>query len=221
MSWGAADERVPVRLVRRRRAHAPSRPSRVQSHQRVPSSLSLLACAAAKGESGATESLLRRVRELVHRYCLARIGSIPGAEHAVEDAVQDVCVNVLDLLPEYRIDRGGFEALVYTLASRRVADQQRALYRVPLPVAEIPEEVEPQPTPEEAALASEDAQLARHLLAQLPEAHRELLILRVAVGMSADEVATALDMTPGAVRVAQHRALGKLRSLVDSDGEAS
>jgi RNA polymerase sigma-70 factor (ECF subfamily) len=51
-------------------------------------------------------------------------------------------------------------------------------------------------------------------MSQLSEQHREILTLRVAVGLTADETAAALDMTPGAVRVAQHRALNRLRSMV-------
>ena len=34
------------------------------------------------------------------------------------------------------------------------------------------------------------------------------------MGLSADQTAAALDMKPRAVRVAQHRALAKLRSYV-------
>jgi RNA polymerase sigma-70 factor, ECF subfamily len=40
------------------------------------------------------------------------------------------------------------------------------------------------------------------------------LTLRVAVGMSTEETAAALGMSSGAVRVAQHRALTKLRELL-------
>ena len=46
----------------------------------------------------------------------------------------------------------------------------------------------------------------------LPEKQREILILRIVVGMSAEETAEAVGSTPGAVRVAQHRALAKLKT---------
>ncbi len=57
------------------------------------------------------------------------------------------------------------------------------------------------------------------LLATLPEKQREILILRVVVGMSAEETAEAVGSTPGAVRVAQHRALAKLKSQITAGGE--
>jgi RNA polymerase sigma-70 factor (ECF subfamily) len=47
----------------------------------------------------------------------------------------------------------------------------------------------------------------------LPGHHRELLVLRVLTGLSAEETGAALGMSAGAVRVAQHRALARLRSI--------
>ena len=67
--------------------------------------------------------------------------------------------------------------------------------------------------PEETVVAGVDARLARALLASLPAAQRRLLLLRVVAGLSAEDTGYVLDMSPGAVRVAQHRALGRLREL--------
>jgi RNA polymerase sigma-70 factor (ECF subfamily) len=52
------------------------------------------------------------------------------------------------------------------------------------------------------------------LLSMLPEQQAEIVRLRVAAGLSAEETAAVVGMTPGAVRVAQHRAIMKLRGLV-------
>jgi len=49
------------------------------------------------------------------------------------------------------------------------------------------------------------------LLQALPAKQREILVLRVVVGLSAKETADAVGSTPGAIRVAQHRALARLR----------
>jgi RNA polymerase sigma-70 factor (ECF subfamily) len=48
----------------------------------------------------------------------------------------------------------------------------------------------------------------------LPPKQREILVLRVVVGLSAEETADAVNSTPGAVRVAQHRALSRLRKAL-------
>ena len=77
------------------------------------------------------------------------------------------------------------------------------------------------PRPEETALKSVDARLARALLASLPAAQRRLLLLRVVGGLSAEDTGYVLDMSPGAVRVAQHRALLRLRALAAHDSRTA
>ena len=62
-------------------------------------------------------------------------------------------------------------------------------------------------------LKSVDARLARALLGHLPAAQRRLLLLRVVGGLSAEDTGYVLDISPGAVRVAQHPALVRLRAL--------
>lgn len=161
-----------------------------------------------------TEELLTAVRGLVHRYCRARLGTMPGAAQAAEDAAQEVCIAVLQALPTYRDEGRPFEAFVYRIAARRVADAQRAGYRAAVLVEEVPDQASADPTPEEHALLRADADRARSLLDLLPPQQREVLVLRVAAGLSAEEVGRALDMTPGAVRVAQHRGLRRLRGMV-------
>jgi RNA polymerase sigma-70 factor (ECF subfamily) len=175
--------------------------------------LQRLASRALAGESRATEDLLGAVHRMVHRYCRARLGRYPGAEHAADDVAQEVCIAVLSALPGYRDEGKPFEAFVYRVASNKVADAQRASYRLPQPQAELPEVVDLADGPEESAMRSADAERARALLDKLTPPLRELMVLRVAVGLSAEETGNALGMSAGAVRVAQHRALAKLRVL--------
>ena len=169
--------------------------------------------AQALGDSWARDELLARVRELAVRYARVRLGRF-GAEDAAQDVAQEVCMAVMMALPTYE-ERGlPFEALVYTLASRKLADAQRQAMRGPAPVDEMPDGADERPTPEQAAVARDEIASALRLMTRLPEQQREILILRVAVGLSTEETSAALGMKPGAVRVAQHRALTKLRSLL-------
>ena len=105
---------------------------------------------------------------IAHRYCLGRLGSCPGGPYLVDDVAQDICLAVLAALPRYR-DRGRpFEAFVHGIASRKVADARRALARHPLPVAELPEDVDEALTPEDRAVAVSEAESASELLRKLP-----------------------------------------------------
>ena len=182
--------------------------------------LSELAARAVRGDARATDALLVDVRRLVVRYCRARLGRLPGSDQAADDAAQEVCIAVLSALPRYRDEGRPFEAFVFGIAAHKVADVQRAASRSPVPTSDLPDGPDPEPGPEEAAMRRADAERARALLEHLPPSLRELLVLRVAVGLSAEETGRALGMSPGAVRVAQHRALGKLRALATEEVSA-
>jgi RNA polymerase sigma-70 factor (ECF subfamily) len=179
----------------------------------LPVDLAGLAALATQGDTGARDALLAHVRMIVHRYCRARLGRLPGSEHAADDVAQEVCLAVLSALPRYRDEGRPFEAFVFGIAAHKVADAQRSAVRAAVPTDDMPDEPDLGPGPEDQALRNSDAVLVRGLLDRLPANQRELLILRVAVGLSAEETGNALGMSSGAVRVAQHRALARLRVL--------
>lgn len=175
--------------------------------------------AAVQGEPAALQALLTEVRRIAFRYCRARLGALPAGVQAADDAAQEVCVAVLRSLPRYE-DRGApFEAFVYGIASNKVADAMRSSLRAPEPTDELPDEVDLDAGPLDTVLVAERSADTWALLDRLGETQREILTLRIAVGMSAEEVAASLDMTPGAVRVAQHRALTRLRSIMGAPAE--
>ncbi len=175
---------------------------------------------AAEGDEQATHDLLAHVHPLALRYCRTRLTRLPGdARHFVDDLAQEVCLAVLCALPRYRDTGKPFDAFVVAIAQHKVADLQRAAMRHPgstaFPSDEMPEQPDDSLGPEERALLSSDAEWAKKLLANLPDNQRELLLLRIAVGLTAEETGQMLGMSPGAVRVAQHRALSRLRALAE------
>jgi RNA polymerase sigma-70 factor (ECF subfamily) len=132
---------------------------------------------------------------------------------------QEVCLALLSALPSYR-DRGRpFGAFVFAIAAHKVADAARGAVRAPLPVPVLPDLPDRCLGPEETVLKSVDARLARALPARLPAAQRRLLLLGVVGGLSAEDTGYVLDMSPGAVRVAQHRALVRLRALAAHEAD--
>ncbi|MGK4581262.1 RNA polymerase sigma factor ShbA [Kitasatospora sp. HPMI-4] len=179
-----------------------------------------LVAAAVRGEGPAIDALLAYVHPLALRYCRGRLVRLPGgARHHVDDVAQEVCVAVLCALPRYKDEGRPFEAFVYGIAAHKIADLQRAAMRGPgstvIPPDDLPELPDEALGPEERALLSSDAAWAKELLSNLPARQRELVLLRVAAGLSAEETGEVLGMSPGAVRVAQHRALSRLRALAE------
>ncbi|AXH98214.1 RNA polymerase subunit sigma [Ornithinimicrobium avium] len=170
--------------------------------------------AARSGDPVAREHLLGAVLQVAHRYARARLGTYPAAAEVAADVAQEVGMAVLTALPDYD-DRGApFEAFVYRVASHKVADAQRAHARAPVTADHVESPLfEGRVASAETHVVDRDeARRAWDLLETLSDRHREVLVLRVAVGLSAVETAYALGMTPGSVRVAQHRALGELRA---------
>lgn len=126
----------------------------------------------------------------------------------------------LTALPRYK-DRGRpFLAFLYGIAAHKVADAHRAAGRdLAFPTENLPERWSIEAGPEQRALQSDSAGRMSELLETLPAKQREILILRVVVGLSAEETAAAVGATPGAVRVAQHRALARLKSEIVAAGD--
>lgn len=175
--------------------------------------LAIVVAAAVAGDRVATERLLGYVRPLVIRYCRARVGRQERSFASADDVAQEVCLAVLTALGSYRDQGRPFLAFVYGIAAHKVADAHRAAARNRAePVAEVPDEPELDAGPEQRAMRVEMTSQMAELLKVLPAKQREILVLRVVVGLSAEETADAVGSTPGAVRVAQHRALARLRS---------
>jgi RNA polymerase sigma-70 factor, ECF subfamily len=168
---------------------------------------------AMRGQPAAIDSLLRQIRPMVVRYCRARLGRISGHYHAADDVTQEVCMAVLSALPRYQDMGRPFASFVFGIASHKVADAMRSAARMAIPTEDLPDGPDDRPGPEETAVAGIEAERARALLARLPMHQRELLVLRVLSGMTAEETGHALGMSAGAVRVAQHRALARLRAI--------
>lgn len=165
---------------------------------------------ARRGSTDAVQDLLRQVRPAVLRYASARLGH----RDVAEDVTQEVCIAVLAALPSYEDTGRPFRSFVFGIAAHKVADAHRAAYRSRDVVTDdLPEPRDDTPGPEELAVRSDEGRRAMDLLHRLPDDQAELLYLRVAAGLSAEEVGGVLGMSPGAVRVAQHRALNRLREL--------
>jgi RNA polymerase sigma-70 factor (ECF subfamily) len=165
---------------------------------------------AQRGSTGAVDDLLGQVRPAVLRYATARL----GRRDVAEDVTQEVLLAVLTALPAYEDTGRPFRSFVFGIAAHKVADAHRAAYRSRDVLTEdLPDAPDDAAGPEDLAVRSDEGRRALALLGHLPDDQRELLLLRVAAGLSAEEVGGVLGMSPGAVRVAQHRALNKLREL--------
>jgi RNA polymerase sigma-70 factor, ECF subfamily len=174
-----------------------------------------LVAAAVGGDNRARDELLALIHPLVLKYCRARLGRQESLMGSADDVAQDVCMAVVGALPNYQLKGLSFRAFVYGIAAHKVTDAFRAIGRNRAePVADLPDGPVTADGPEHRLLAAEMSARLGALLKHLTARQREVLVLRLAVGLSAEETAQAVRSTPGAVRVTQHRALGRLRRIL-------
>lgn len=174
-----------------------------------------LAALAAVGDPRAANELLEMLRPTIVRYCRARIGRSMGTFDTADDVAQEACLGIYVALPSYHGKAYPFMALAYRIAANKVADHfRKQRTNRCLPVEEVPEIGDRLPDPEQVLLSNELSERLGMLLDVLGSKQREILILRLVVGMSAEETAQTLGSTRGAVRVAQHRALNRLRAAL-------
>lgn len=174
---------------------------------------------AVAGSRDALREVLETIRPIVVRYIRARLGTAERVGLSADDVAQEVCMAAIQALPRYQDQGRPFLAFVYGIAAHKVADAHRAAGRNRSePTDSVPERYSLESGPEQMALQADSASRMNKLLEILPEKQREILILRIVVGMSAEETAEAVGSTPGAVRVAQHRALARLKSEITAAG---
>ncbi|NVB43041.1 sigma-70 family RNA polymerase sigma factor [Pseudenhygromyxa sp. WMMC2535] len=173
--------------------------------------------AAQAGDRRAFARLYRSHGRLVHGVLLSRL---PRAE--LRDAMQEVFTVALTKLGELR-EPGSFAAWLAAIARNYARDWfKRHANR---------SEIAHEPQAVEGAAGSPDIELggaggqqrladALSLLGamgELSEDYREILVLRFVEGFSGPEIAAALDMTPGSVRVKLHRGVSRLRDRLSAE----
>lgn len=163
--------------------------------------------AAIAGDRRAFAALYRRHARTVHAVLLARL---PRAE--LRDAMQDTFTVALGRLASLR-DPNAFSPWLATIARNLARDwHKRGRPRRELAC-------EPERLDTEAARARnlDDALSLLTAMGSLSEGQRELLILRFVEGLNGPEIAVALGMTAGSVRVKLHRSVTALRRALDRE----
>ncbi len=136
---------------------------------------------------------------------------------APEDLAAETWLQVVRDLHGFRGGSTDFRAWLFTVARHRAIDHGRARASRPVvPVADpdvsggTPRASHP--SAEQDAAEREATAAALRLVASLPAAQAEMVMLRVVAGLDVATVAELVGKKPGTVRVAVHRALKSLAS---------
>lgn len=158
------------------------------------------------------EAILPKIRQIVRH----KISDFQLAEDVVQDVFLSIHTNRHTYDPNLP-----FAPWLYVIATRRVTDQLRKIYRTrnrEVLVDEYPETFNGEGTNdyEEGALSYATSETLQKALAQLPKGQRtavELLKLR---DMSLKEASAESSMSVPALKVAMHRGLKALQKLIDT-----
>jgi RNA polymerase sigma-70 factor (ECF subfamily) len=150
----------------------------------------------------------------IYRYAMARLGNTAEAE----DLTEEVFLKMLGAISDFRWKDVPFSSWLFRIAHNHVATHFRRTAQRGGPTSELSEEMVdwragPAATVEER-ITMEEVRLAT---AALPEAQREVIELRFAVGLSISETAKALGKREGNVKALQHKAVAKLQRVLVPD----
>jgi RNA polymerase sigma-70 factor, ECF subfamily len=162
------------------------------------------------GDTAAFDRLYMRYFDRVYAYARVALRD----PHEAEDVAQQVFANVIQALPRYEVRADApFRAWLFRITRNAVL---RALSRAGRLRPEEPTELDRRlesPTPDApmglAWLSDDDLAI---LVERLPLGQRQVILLRYVFDFTTHEIASALDRTPVAIRMLEHRAMRALES---------
>lgn len=175
--------------------------------------LSALVRQASGGDEWAFRVLYQQVQPGLLRYLVGLVGD------DAEDVAAETWLQIARDIRSYRGEGGGFRAWAVSIARHRAIDLVRQRQRrpsLPMPIESLVDLPSGDDT-EERALEAAAMRAAVGWIATLPPDQAEAILLRVVVGLDAQEAARVLGKRPGAVRTAAHRGLRRLAARLDVD----
>jgi RNA polymerase sigma-70 factor (ECF subfamily) len=154
--------------------------------------------------------LYRRYLCPVYRFVRSQVPD----DATAEDLTAHVFFKALSSAGSYRGD-GSYSAWIFRIAHNSLSTWHRRAGRTVEVVEEVPERVDPTPSPPSQVIVGEERDLIWQTVSQLPPAQREVVGLRYIEDFSIEEVAEITRRSRGAVRILLHRARARLRKALD------
>jgi RNA polymerase sigma-70 factor (ECF subfamily) len=156
------------------------------------------------GGRGDFETLVRRHNQRLFRAARA----VTHSDTEAEDVLQQAWLDIFRHLSQFRGD-----AAFSTWATRITVNAAIAHARKRPAIAEVRESTDSS-TPADAVDAAQLGRLLELTLAQLPQGHREVMVLRDVLELDTAETAEMLGLTEEAVRVRLHRARAQVAAAL-------
>jgi RNA polymerase sigma-70 factor (ECF subfamily) len=147
----------------------------------------------------------------VYRYVVARVGNPAEAE----DLTEEVFLKMLGAIGDFRWREVPFSSWIFRIAHNCVATHYRRSAQRGGIASELSEDIV-DGRPDMAMAVEERITMdeVRRASQMLPDAQREVIALRFAVGLSIADTAKALGKREGNVKALQHKAVAKLQKML-------
>jgi len=173
-----------------------------------------LAERAASGDVKAFTSLYDLFYARIYNYARFRCDD----DSVADDLTSQIFERLLMKIPGYSIEKGIFEAWLFALARNVIIDYHRAQkLRAFLPWETAYKLTDNGPSLEESTLRKESETELLAALSRLSERERDFLGLKYAWGLKNNEIAELTGSREGNVATILHRAIGRLRTLLEND----
>lgn len=147
----------------------------------------------------------------VYRHIYYRIGNVADTE----DLTQQVFLKAWQAIPRYKKTGSPFVAWLMTISHNLLVDFYRAKKdKIRLRDGVVAKD--PESSPEVMAQAHFDQEKLRMAISQLRGDQQRVVLMRFIDGFSFAETANSLGKSEGATRVILHRALKKLRHILET-----
>ncbi|HUG75820.1 MAG TPA: sigma-70 family RNA polymerase sigma factor [Acidimicrobiia bacterium] len=171
--------------------------------------------AAQAGAGWAWNALMAEMGDALHAYVRRQ-----GARDA-DDLVGETWLHVARGIGSFDGSYTQFRSWVFMVAHHRIIDERRRTRRKPSHPADtrtLEVVASAEPSAESEAIEALGEEEVVRILATLPEAQREVMLLRIVAGFGITEIAEIVGKRPGAVQALQHRAVNRLRGAVERSG---
>jgi RNA polymerase sigma factor (sigma-70 family) len=163
------------------------------------------------GDEMAAKILIERALPPVRRWAHGRLPRYARSDGDTEDVVQDAFLRTLRRIKRFQHRTvGGLQAYLRQAVVNRVRDLIRGSKRHGITVGLDPEPHDWMPSPLEAAIMHQQLDRFLEALRRLRPADRQVIVWRIELGYTAEEIATRLGKSKAAAGMTVTRAMTRL-----------
>jgi RNA polymerase sigma-70 factor, ECF subfamily len=179
---------------------------------------------AVRGDTHALDDVLTTIRPHVERQLLR----YPVSEEDRRDLLQTTLMQIVRRLGSFRAE-SSFSTWLFRVTANEALMLMRSRRRQRARVVEgldwedlaaLPSSDDGETMQDARAAARQRDDRVRHLLAELPEDYRDVVVAHYHLDLGLHEIASKLDISESAVRSRLHRARSRLRSMLEKQNVA-